>query len=83
MTRLRRFSLPALFLSGTLFGSALTGVALGGQPHMQAALSALQTARAQLAVATPDKGGHRDAAIDLVNRAITQVRAGISFAVMH
>ncbi|MDP4023563.1 hypothetical protein Q8W71_13070 [Methylobacterium sp. NEAU 140] len=50
------------------------------QPHMDAALSALSTARQQLEVATPNKGGHRERAISLVNAAIEQVQAGIAYA---
>jgi|HubBroStandDraft_1064217.scaffolds.fasta_scaffold269367_2 hypothetical protein len=80
---LRRIGLPALFMSGALFGSALTGVALGNQPHMQNALKALQNSQAQLQAATPDKGGHRDRAIGYVTSAIQEVQAGISFAVTH
>lgn len=49
------------------------------QPHMQAALQSLQQARAHLANATHDKGGHRVDAIQAVDRAITQVQRGIDF----
>jgi hypothetical protein len=48
------------------------------QPHMQNALGELQAARAELQVATPNKGGHRVAAIGLVDQAIGQVQAGIA-----
>jgi len=54
------------------------GYAVAAQPHMQAALSALQTAKAELDAAIPDKAGHRVKAIALVNDAITEVRAGIA-----
>jgi hypothetical protein len=47
------------------------------QPHMTAALAALQTAEAELARATHDKGGHRVKALQQVRAAIAQVRAGI------
>jgi hypothetical protein len=49
------------------------------QPHMQAALQSLQEARAHLANATHDKGGHRVDAIQAVDRAIAQVQRGIDF----
>ena len=36
--------------------------------------------RAELEAAVPNKGGHRERAIELVDRAIVQVREGIAFA---
>jgi hypothetical protein len=50
------------------------------QPHMQAALDALQSARSNLDKANADKGGHRANAIQLVNDAIAEVRLGIEAA---
>lgn len=50
------------------------------QPHMQAALDALQSARSNLDKANADKGGHRANAIQLVNDAIAEVRLGIQAA---
>jgi hypothetical protein len=76
----RRIGLPALFLSGAIIGSAITGVAFANQPHMVNALHDLQTAQSQLNAATADKGGHRDNALSLVSQAISQVRAGIAYA---
>jgi hypothetical protein len=49
------------------------------QPHMEAAMRSLQQARAQLANATHDKGGHRVEAIEAIDRAIAQVQRGIDF----
>jgi hypothetical protein len=54
------------------------GFAQGGQPHMQNALGDLQAARAELNAAERDKGGHRTAAVNLINQAITQVEAGMA-----
>jgi len=48
-----------------------------------AALALLQNARAELEAAVPNKGGHRERAIELVDRAIVQVREGIAFAATH
>jgi hypothetical protein len=59
------------------------GYALAQQPHMDAALRALQNARAELQQAAADKGGHREQAIGLVDQAIAQVREGIAFAAHH
>lgn len=61
-------------------------VAIAGavdQPHMQAARSSLQTAKAELQKATPDKGGHRVNAITLISSAISEVNAGIAFDRRH
>jgi hypothetical protein len=49
------------------------------QPHMQNALAALQTARAELQTATHDKGGHRVKALSAVDLAIDHVKRGIAF----
>lgn len=58
-----------------LVGASLAEAA--PQPHMQAALKALQNAAAQLQDAADDKAGHREKAIQLVSQAINQVQAGI------
>src|SRR5580765_9056109 len=50
------------------------------QPHMQAALDALQSAKDNLDKAEADKGGHRANAIQLVNDAIAEVRLGVEAA---
>lgn len=49
------------------------------QPHMRAALDALQVAEKQLAIAAPDHGGHRVKALAQVRSAIGEVRKGIAF----
>jgi hypothetical protein len=56
------------------------GQATADQPHMQAALDALIGARDQLVAASPNKGGHRMAAIRLTNEAIAETRMGIAAA---
>ena len=53
------------------------------QPHMDAALDALKSARRELDAATADKGGHRGNALRLVKQAITEVERGIDFAKRH
>ena len=47
------------------------------QPHMERAKLALESAKNNLDKASPDKGGHRAKAIDLVKDAIDQVNKGI------
>lgn len=73
----RQLPLMASFTAGALLSA---GVAIAQQPNMQNALSQLQAARASLLAARPNKGGHRDRAINLVNQAIVQVEAGIAYA---
>ena len=66
---------------GILIASSLgIGYAVGAQPHMDAALALLQNARAELAAAEPNKGGHRERGLALIDQAIGEVRAGIAFA---
>lgn len=65
-------ALVVLFVIGCVTGR--------GQPHMQAALDHLQAAKAELQSALTDKGGHRVRAIELVDRAIGEVQAGMEYA---
>lgn len=67
-------------IAGSLFYvSLMTGCAgpQVHQPRMEAALEALKEARAELEIAAPNKGGHREEAIELINHAIEQVKQGI------
>ena len=71
---------PALGVAAVLAGS---GEARADQPHMDAALDALKSARCELDAATADKGGHRGNALRLVKQAIAEVEHGIEFARRH
>jgi hypothetical protein len=51
-----------------------------GQPHMKAALAALEAAQDELKKAKANKGGHRVAALKLVKEAIAEVKAGAEHA---
>ena len=73
----KALALVASFAAGLVVSA---GVATAQQPNMQNALASLQSARASLLQATPNKGGHRERALTLVNQAITQVQLGIGFA---
>jgi hypothetical protein len=76
-----RFVSPQKLLVGVAIVSSLgIGYALGAQPHMDAALALLQNARAELEKSEPNKGGHREKAMALVDQAIGETRAGIAFA---
>ena len=74
-----------LSLHAALLGAAITtsmgiGYAIGAQPHMMQGIALLQAARGELQAATPNKGGHRERAMGLIDQAIAEVRAGIAFA---
>jgi hypothetical protein len=69
--------LVGLFTALSLMSSVS---AFANQPHMEAALAALEQAKASLQKATADKGGHRVKAMKAVDDAIAQVKAGIEFA---
>lgn len=73
----------AASLAFVLSTNGNTASADGAQPHMQAALTALRTAQTQLKTATSDKGGHRRAALEATERAISQVEKGIEFDKTH
>ena len=48
------------------------------QPNMRAALAHLREAKSALQRAEHNKGGHRGRAIEIINRAIAEVEAGIA-----
>ncbi len=60
--------------AAAIAGSIATAYA--AQPHMDKALDFLRSARSELNQATPNKGGHRVKAINLINQAIEEVRLG-------
>jgi hypothetical protein len=64
-------------------GVVVVRPAAAGQPNMEAAREHLQSARTFLDRSEPNKGGHRERAIELVDRAIAQVNEGIEFARAH
>ncbi|MFG1285086.1 hypothetical protein [Xanthobacter autotrophicus] len=50
------------------------------QGNMERAIGELETALRSLREATPDKGGHRERAIALIQEAMGEVQAGIDYA---
>jgi hypothetical protein len=81
---LARLGLAGLALPAVLRGQPTPGVHSDPQqPHMRAALEALRTAKRHLDLATPDKGGHRVKALELVNSAITETQDGIAYDATH
>lgn len=67
-------------LTGIILTSVGVGYAIGAQPHMTQTVALLQNARGELQAAAPNKGGHREKALNLIDAAIAEVRAGIAFA---
>lgn len=80
MKTIMKTGIGAAALGAMLTTGFFIGEAFAYQGHMYAALDALRTARAELTAATPNKGGHRAAAIRYVNMAISETRAGIDYA---
>jgi hypothetical protein len=50
---------------------------------MSAAIGHLQQAKEELQRAAPNKGGHRERAMELVNQAIQQVQEGEQYDEQH
>ena len=69
-----------IMLGAAIAASMGVGYAIGAQPHMTETIALLQSARTELGQATPNKGGHRERALGLIDQAISEVRAGIAFA---
>jgi hypothetical protein len=77
----RRMLAAAALGAPTLALSALPAEAYQG--NMERALSALEAAMQSLQAATPNKGGHRERAMRLIEHAMGEVQAGIDFAYQH
>jgi hypothetical protein len=78
-----------LLLLGAAGVAAAPALALSALPaeayqgNMERALSALEAALQSLQAATPNKGGHRERAMRLIEHAMGEVQAGIDFAYQH
>jgi hypothetical protein len=76
-----RWKLLSMGLACTLVGAAIGGgAAFAYQGHMENALGDLYAAQNQLNAAMDNKGGHRDAALNLIAQAIAEVKSGIAYA---
>jgi hypothetical protein len=53
------------------------------QGNMERAVGSLHEALQSLQESTPNKGGHRERAMDLIRQAIAETQAGITFANEH
>jgi hypothetical protein len=79
---MRKGFVIVLLIAGLIVGG-FEGAWAERQTHMRAALNSLHKAKMQLEKAEPDKGGHREKAIELVNQAIEEVKMGIEYADKH
>jgi len=83
MSNLLSLNLTVKSLLYGVFGFGLlvfAFVALADQLNMENALASLRSARQSLVQADSNKGGHRAAAIKLVDQAISEVQAGLATA---
>ena len=79
MKKLSTIALLVVALGSGFYAGRASAV----QSHMVNARSHLNTAKVQLEEAAEDKGGHRVAALKLVNDAIAEVNLGIEYANHH
>ena len=73
----------AVVLVSMAAGSFATLALAEKQPQMHKAVQHLEQGLAALRNASADKGGHRAKAIDLVEAAIRETRAGIAYDNAH
>lgn len=73
----------AVALGVSVGGGAIRTASAEPQPRMEDALNKLQEAKGWLDRAMDDKGGHRIKAIEHINAAIEETKAGIRYANEH
>lgn len=83
ITRRNLAATAATGIAALAVAGASTTSAQAYQGNMERALSSLYQALGSLREATPNKGGHRERAMDLISQAISQTQAGIDFANEH
>jgi hypothetical protein len=82
-TRRQFAALTATAVVAATASAATIAPAAAEQGNMEAALGALNAAVEALHRATPNKGGHKERAVQLIQQAIAEVEAGIVFADEH
>ena len=80
---MKKHTLALLLAGAVLLGMALHAIAEEKQPHMHAAVQSLEAAIHHLEQAEPDKGGHREKALQEAKEALAEVRAGIEYDRQH
>jgi hypothetical protein len=85
--KIRKVFMSILKMLGVAVVAAVVGlgagIAVAGQPQMDGALNALQSAQGYLNEVTMDKGGHAAKARHLVAEAVGQVQEGIAYGETH
>ncbi|QFY63395.1 hypothetical protein FZ934_24305 (plasmid) [Rhizobium grahamii] len=72
-----------LALAAGSLAALASSPALADQGNMEAALRQLGSALNSLHRAPPNKGGHKERAVQLIEEAMGEVQAGIDFANQH
>lgn len=70
----------ASIAAGAAVVAASAQSATAYQGNMERAIGELEVALRSLREATPDKGGHRERAMELIRQAMDEVQAGIDYA---
>ncbi len=70
-------------LASVLAFNSIAPAHADAQPKMHAALTALESAKASLEAANPDKGGHRVKALQATREAIEETKKGIAYDNTH
>lgn len=77
------FSSRGMLGAAALAAPALALPAEAYQGNVERALSALSAAMESRGAATPNKSGHRERAMHLIERAMYEAQAGIDFVYQH
>jgi hypothetical protein len=83
MVRLNKAMIVSTAAAVVISTGFCIGSALASQPQMEGTLRGLEAAQGQLQKVTQNKGGHADAARQLVAEAIAEVQAGIAYGHAH
>jgi len=70
----------ASIAAGAAVAAASAQSAKAYQGNMERAIGELEIALRSLREATPDKGGHRERAMELIRQAMHEVQSGIDYA---
>jgi len=81
--KLTSFALVAVLATVIGRGAYVSSADADAQPKMHQALNSLRSAKQSLDLATHDKGGHREKALQLTKDAIREVEQGIKFDNRH
>lgn len=83
LSRRNMMASAGLVLAAGSVATLASSQAMAEQGNMDAALRQLQNALDSLHRATPNKGGHKERAAELVMQAMAEVQAGIDYAAEH